>query len=43
MRIALAQVSTGTDPTANLALVQDYAQRAADSGARVVLFPEATM
>ncbi|MFC7673496.1 carbon-nitrogen hydrolase family protein [Mycolicibacterium sp. GCM10028919] len=43
MRIALAQVSTGTDPSANLALVEDYAQRAADAGARVVLFPEATM
>ncbi|MBV9090049.1 MAG: carbon-nitrogen hydrolase family protein [Mycobacteriaceae bacterium] len=43
MRIALAQVSSGTDPCANLGLVDDYTRRAADAGARLVVFPEATM
>lgn len=43
MRIALAQILSGTDPSANLALVEDYTRRAADAGARMVLFPEATM
>lgn len=43
MRIALAQILSGTDPTANLELVRDYAERAADAGARLVVFPEATM
>jgi predicted amidohydrolase len=43
MRIALAQILSGTDPAANLALVEDYTRRAADAGAAMVLFPEATM
>jgi deaminated glutathione amidase len=43
MRIALAQIQSGTEPSANLGLVEDYTQRAADAGARLVLFPEATM
>src|SRR5664279_1881986 len=43
MRIALAQVQSGTDPSANLGLVEDYTRRAAEAGARIVLFPEATM
>lgn len=43
MRIAVAQILSGTDPAANLQLVRDYAQRAADGGARLVVFPEATM
>lgn len=43
MRIALAQILSGTDPTANLDLVADYTRRAADTGARLVVFPEATM
>lgn len=43
MRIALAQILSSADPTANLALVEDYTRRAADAGARMVLFPEATM
>jgi deaminated glutathione amidase len=43
MRLALAQIRSGTDPSANLALVEDYTRRAADAGARLVLFPEATM
>lgn len=43
MRIALAQIKSGTDPSANLELVEDYSRRAADAGAAMVLFPEATM
>jgi predicted amidohydrolase len=43
MRIALAQINSGTEPSANLELVEDYTGRAADAGARLVLFPEATM
>ncbi len=43
MRIALAQIQSGTDSSANLDLVEDYTRRAANAGARVVLFPEATM
>ena len=43
MRVALAQILSGTEPTANLGLVEDYTRRAADAGARLVLFPEATM
>ena len=43
MRIALAQIQSGTDPAANLELVEDYTRRAADAGASLVLFPEATM
>jgi predicted amidohydrolase len=43
MRIALAQISSGTEPTANLGLVEDYTRQAADAGARMVLFPESTM
>ena len=43
MRIALAQIQSGTEPAANLQLVEDYTRRAADAGASLVLFPEATM
>ena len=43
MRIALAQIQSGTEPAANLKLVEDYTRRAADAGAGLVLFPEATM
>ena len=43
MRIALAQIRSGTDPAANLTLVEEYTRRAADAGAGLVLFPEATM
>ncbi len=43
MRIALAQILSGTDPSANLTLVEEYTRQAADAGARLVLFPEATM
>jgi predicted amidohydrolase len=43
MRIAVAQILSGTDPVDNLQLVQDYAGRAAEAGAQLVVFPEATM
>ena len=43
MRIALAQIQSSTEPAANLELVEDYTRRAADAGASLVLFPEATM
>lgn len=43
MRIALAQVRSGTDPAANLRLVREYANQAVDAGAELVVFPEATM
>lgn len=43
MRIALAQVAASTEPSENLSLVQEYAERAAREGATVVVFPEATM
>jgi len=43
MRIALAQILSGTDPAANLDLVAEHTARAAEAGADLVLFPEATM
>ena len=43
MRIACAQILSGTDPAANLQLVADYTERAAAQGATLVMFPEATM
>jgi predicted amidohydrolase len=43
MRIALAQIQSGAEPAANLGLVEEYTRRAADAGASLVLFPEATM
>ncbi|MGW0161991.1 carbon-nitrogen hydrolase family protein [Mycobacterium sp. NPDC003323] len=43
MRIALAQIQSGTDPAANLELVDRHSREAADAGAALVLFPEATM
>lgn len=43
MRIALAQILSGTDPAANLDLVRENSARAADAGAELVVFPEATM
>src|SRR6478752_3275414 len=43
MRIALAQLCSSADPTANLGLVEDFTRRAAEAGARLVSFPEATM
>lgn len=43
MRVALAQIRSGPDPSANLLLVREYTARAADAGAKLVIFPEATM
>lgn len=43
MRIAVAQITTGADKSENLELVREYAKRAADQGAQLVVFPEATM
>ena len=43
MRVALAQICSGPEVAANLALVRKRAAEAADKGARLVLFPEATM
>ncbi len=43
MRIALAQILSGSDPTGNLQLVREYTGRAVDAGAQLVVFPEATM
>ncbi|GEL18548.1 carbon-nitrogen hydrolase family protein [Pseudonocardia asaccharolytica] len=43
MRIALAQISSSADPKANLDLVADSVRSAAAAGARLVVFPEATM
>lgn len=41
MRIAAAQIVTGEDPQANLRLIEEWTRRAAEEGARVVVFPEA--
>lgn len=43
MRIAVAQILSGTDKGDNLELVRDYTRQAADAGATLVIFPEATM
>jgi deaminated glutathione amidase len=43
MRIAVAQILSGTSPADNLQLVRDYSHRAANAGATLVVFPEATM
>lgn len=43
MRIALAQILSGTDPAKNLELVAGYTAQAAAAGASLVVFPEATM
>jgi deaminated glutathione amidase len=43
MRVALAQILATDDPSANLETVAEYARRAAEQGAQVVVFPEATM
>ena len=43
MRIAVAQILSGTDPADNLRVVRDYTGQAAEAGATLVVFPEATM
>ncbi|WP_328614634.1 carbon-nitrogen hydrolase family protein [Amycolatopsis sp. NBC_00355] len=42
-RIALCQLNSGDDPEANLKLVRSGVEAAAADGARIVVFPEATM
>jgi deaminated glutathione amidase len=43
IRVALAQIAAGDDTDANLELVDSQAAEAAAAGARLVVFPEATM
>jgi deaminated glutathione amidase len=43
VRIGLAQISSGADPEQNLGLVAEQVRAAAERGARLVVFPEATM
>jgi predicted amidohydrolase len=43
VRIALAQILSTPDPDHNLTLIEDGTRRAAEAGAAVVVFPEATM
>ncbi len=43
MRIAVAQLTSGPDPEANLGLIEENARKAVDGGADVIVFPEATM
>jgi deaminated glutathione amidase len=43
LRVALAQIVAGDDPAANLELVGRQLAEAAAAGARLVVFPEATM
>ncbi|MFT3899006.1 MAG: carbon-nitrogen hydrolase family protein [Gordonia sp. (in: high G+C Gram-positive bacteria)] len=43
MRIAMAQITAGFEPSANLALVREEAAAVAADGADLVVFPEATM
>jgi predicted amidohydrolase len=43
VRIALAQIVSGPDPADNLTLVAEQTARAAEQGAELVVFPEATM
>jgi predicted amidohydrolase len=43
MRVALAQILSTDDPSANLALVADVVARSAAAGAGLVVLPEATM
>ncbi|MFJ4029363.1 carbon-nitrogen hydrolase family protein [Paenarthrobacter sp. NPDC089989] len=43
MRLAVAQIISGADPTANLGLVRQYATEAKKAGAELVVFPEAVM
>ena len=43
MKVAIAQINSSHTVAENLTKVQDYARRSAESGADVVVFPEATM
>lgn len=43
LRVAVAQICSGTDPQLNLGLVADIMRNAAAADAQLVVFPEATM
>jgi len=43
LRVALCQITSTASPQHNLSLIRDWAARAAGAGARVAVFPEATM
>ncbi len=43
MRVAMAQLAVGDDPSANLVTVGECVSAAADGGADLIVFPEATM
>lgn len=43
MKVAVAQICTSRDVEANLALISEYTARAAEAGAQLVVFPEASM
>jgi len=43
MRIACAQILSSPDPAENLAMVAGHTRRAAEAGARMVVFPEGAM
>lgn len=43
VRVALAQIRATDDPQQNLSQVSTWTARAAEQGARIVVFPEATM
>jgi deaminated glutathione amidase len=43
LRVAVAQILSGSDPEQNLELVARQTAEAADEGAQLVIFPEATM
>ncbi len=43
MRLAVAQIISGADTSANLELIRDYATQAKAAGAALVVFPEAAM
>ncbi|HWE88201.1 MAG TPA: carbon-nitrogen hydrolase family protein [Pseudonocardiaceae bacterium] len=43
VRVGLAQITSTPEPAANLPLVAEQVRRAAEDGAELVIFPEATM
>jgi predicted amidohydrolase len=43
MRVALCQIQSSDSPAENLSVIRDQVQRAAERGAQLVVFPEATM
>jgi deaminated glutathione amidase len=43
LRISLAQITSSSDPDANLAVIEKQVAAAVDAGSQLVVFPEATM